>query len=143
MKEHELAIRPDGPNESAQTPEDPDSGKKGGAAGAGRDSAQLQPCSTPSRLSAEGAARIALRHALNDAASLPLHDRTAPNVYKVCDSSESIARYYAVHDPQAAWHVFLPWFDGAHEWSLRSTRVIAVSKDDGQILYDGSAHDEG
>lgn len=42
---------------------------------------------------------------------------------------------------EPAWYVFCPWNDG--HLMLRSSRVIAISKRTGRVLYDGSANDEG
>lgn len=44
---------------------------------------------------------------------------------------------------EPCWYVFAPWGDGLDGAVLRSSRVIAVSKITGAILYDDSAGDEG
>ncbi len=41
------------------------------------------------------------------------------------------------------WVIYAPWMDGKDGSTLRSSRVILVSKKSGEILYDGSANDEG
>lgn len=37
----------------------------------------------------------------------------------------------------------LLWNDSLDGMTIRSSRLILASKDDGRILYDGPAHDEG
>lgn len=44
---------------------------------------------------------------------------------------------------EPCWYVFAPWGDNLEEAMLRSSRVIAISKITGAILYDGAANDEG
>jgi hypothetical protein len=43
----------------------------------------------------------------------------------------------------SCWYAYAPWQDGLDGIMLRSSRVIAISKKTGAILYDGSANDEG
>ena len=68
--------------------------------------------------------------------------------YVGCDYSEAHA--YAkmpsncsIYNPPAesCWYVYVPWNDGI--FALRSSHVIAISKNTGKILYDGNAGDEG
>jgi hypothetical protein len=42
----------------------------------------------------------------------------------------------------ALWYVYVPWCDG---WdpTIRSSRVIVITKIGGRIIFDGSANDEG
>ena len=56
-----------------------------------------------------------------------------PNIY--------LPKGYAIDEP--CWYVFAPWGDNLEGTMLRSSRVIAVSKTNGAVLYDGSANDEG
>lgn len=49
--------------------------------------------------------------------------------------------YDAFHEPR--WFVEVPWGDEEFTTALRSTRVLVVGKHSGEILYDGSARDEG
>ena len=44
-------------------------------------------------------------------------------------------------DPGSCWNIMAPWGDDLT--TLRSSRVIVVSKITGAVLYDGSANDEG
>lgn len=45
---------------------------------------------------------------------------------------------------EPCWIIRAPWCDGKDDDStLRSSRVIMVSKASGKVLYDGSANDEG
>ncbi len=44
---------------------------------------------------------------------------------------------------ESCWVVYAPWFDGKDGKALRSSRIIMISKKSGEILYDGSANDEG
>jgi len=60
------------------------------------------------------------------------------NVYSVTDRRPTGA-YISHREP--AWFVYVPWADG--DFALRSSRVIAISKVGGRMLFDGSAGDEG
>lgn len=48
---------------------------------------------------------------------------------------------YGINLDQPCWYVFAPWADGM--LALRSSRVMVISRLTGEILYDGSAGDEG
>lgn len=50
-------------------------------------------------------------------------------------------RIYDINTGQPCWYVYAPWADKMPE--LRSSRVIIISRRNGQILYDGPAGDEG
>ena len=50
-------------------------------------------------------------------------------------------RSYVTYPNQPCWYVYAPWGDGRFE--LRSSRVIVISRETGNILYDGLAGDEG
>ncbi|MDO9446785.1 MAG: hypothetical protein Q7J20_02570 [Candidatus Nitrotoga sp.] len=50
-------------------------------------------------------------------------------------------RIYGINTDQPCWYVYVPWEDGM--LALRSSRVMVISRLTGQILYDGSAGDEG
>lgn len=54
---------------------------------------------------------------------------------------ERFAHPYGVNLDEPCWYVYAPWGDGL--LALRSSRVIIISRRDGQILYDGPAGDEG
>ena len=41
------------------------------------------------------------------------------------------------------WCIYAPWKDGLDGTMLRSSRILLVSKRTGEILFDGSAGDEG
>lgn len=45
--------------------------------------------------------------------------------------------------PEPCWWVVVPWSDGGGAPVLRSSRVIVVGRQSGNILYDGPAGDEG
>lgn len=45
--------------------------------------------------------------------------------------------------PEPCWWVQVPWDDGRGEISIRSSRVIVVGRQTGNVYYDGSAGDEG
>ena len=54
-------------------------------------------------------------------------------------------RPQAIYIPQVitdpCWYVYVPWGGGL--FMLRGSRVIAISRITGEILFDGSANDEG
>lgn len=59
-------------------------------------------------------------------------------------ASKVMPRFYSpdpVNEP--CWYVFAPWGDDLEGTVLRSSRIIAVSKKTGAVLYDGTANDEG
>lgn len=49
--------------------------------------------------------------------------------------------YYRPEEP--CWFICAPWNDGKDSSMLRSSRLILISKKTGDVLYDGSANDEG
>ena len=57
------------------------------------------------------------------------------------DKPAAMHIYNAPQEP--CWYVYVSWDDGNDMAALRSSRVVIVSKGTGQILYDGSAGDEG
>lgn len=44
---------------------------------------------------------------------------------------------------EPCWVICAPWKDGKDGTMLRSSRLILISRQTGEVLYDGSAHDEG
>lgn len=44
---------------------------------------------------------------------------------------------------EPCWYLFAPWQDGMDGKAIRSSRLLLLSKRSGEILYDGSANDEG
>lgn len=66
-----------------------------------------------------------------DSARLTIHDTQPDNCHL----------YNVPAEP--CWFVYAPWQEGKDDLGLRSSRVILVSKRNGAILFDGSAHDEG
>ena len=89
------------------------------------------------RLTKEEAGEIALAEALRTMGSAESKGERV-EIYRVTDQRPTGAY---MSDQEPAWFVYVPWFDGFS--GLRASRVIAVSKVDGRVLYDGSAGDEG
>ena len=59
-----------------------------------------------------------------------------------CHSREpESCRIYGLNLDQPCWYVYAPW--GDEKIALRSSRIIVISRLTGDILYDGSAGDEG
>lgn len=48
---------------------------------------------------------------------------------------------YSINTDQPCWYVYPPSAD--KQFKLRSSRVIIISRLNGEIIYDGSACDEG
>jgi hypothetical protein len=50
---------------------------------------------------------------------------------------------FRIYNPpkEPCWFIYAPWNDGKE--TLRSSRIILVSKETGRVLYDGDAGDEG
>ena len=88
-------------------------------------------------ISKEEAGEIALTEAMRTMGSAESKGERV-EIYRVTDQRPTGA-YMSDQDP--AWFVYVPWFDGFS--GLQASRVIAVSKIDGRVLYDGSAGDEG
>ncbi|SIR04120.1 hypothetical protein SAMN05920897_12811 [Alkalispirochaeta americana] len=44
---------------------------------------------------------------------------------------------------EPCWFISAPWNDGSDGLILRSSRLLLISKQTGEVLYDGSANDEG
>lgn len=44
---------------------------------------------------------------------------------------------------EPCWYVLCPWNDGEEFLRFRSQRLVVISKASGQVLYHGSANDEG
>jgi hypothetical protein len=61
---------------------------------------------------------------------------------RVVDGKPENARIYSP-PVEPCWYVHAPWGDGKDGHMLRSSRLMAVSKTSGRVLYDGSACDEG
>ena len=59
------------------------------------------------------------------------------------DECRARVRVYGLPSDEPGWVIYVPWGDGLDGQMLRSSRVIVVSKIDGRVVYDGSAHDEG
>lgn len=57
------------------------------------------------------------------------------------EKPENIILYNQPTEP--CWYIIAPWNDGLDGKILRSSHLIVISKISGQILYDGSANDEG
>jgi hypothetical protein len=61
--------------------------------------------------------------------------------FKCYSQKPDSCRIYGINTDQPCWYVYAPWADGM--LALRSSRVMVVSRLNGDILYDGSAGDEG
>jgi hypothetical protein len=61
--------------------------------------------------------------------------------FKCYSQKPDNCRIYGIKIDQPCWYVYAPWGDGL--LTLRSSRVIVISRRNGEILYDGSAGDEG
>lgn len=73
---------------------------------------------------------IAARAAMSHDGQFECHSRKPGN-----------CRLYGINTDQPCWYVYAPWADEMP--GLRSSRVIIISRRNGQILYDGPAGDEG
>lgn len=63
-------------------------------------------------------------------------------IYQI--SSHRMGNINVYNPPQKpCWYIFCSWGDDKDGVILRSSRLILVSKITGEILYDGSANDEG
>lgn len=68
------------------------------------------------------------------------------NGIPVCLSNPVYGRMpanFRIYNPpkEPCWFIYAPWNDGKE--TLRSSRIILVSKETGRVLYDGDAGDEG
>ena len=54
---------------------------------------------------------------------------------------DNVCLYQLPSEP--CWYVLAPWNDGKDGLMLRSSRMLIISKTTGNVLFDGSAHDEG
>ncbi|MCP5537545.1 MAG: hypothetical protein H7A51_15090 [Akkermansiaceae bacterium] len=77
------------------------------------------------------AMRIAMRHCQPELES-----------FKHCSASIDQLNIYC-KPTEPCWLIYAPWLDGRDREVLRSSRIIMVSKSSGEVLYDGSANDEG
>jgi hypothetical protein len=89
-------------------------------------------------ISKKDAEEIALRHVAAGLASA-VQKWDVPWAPRAIERPPNLACYGAPEVP--AWYIHTPWFDG--QVGLRSSRVLAISKSDGRVLYDGLANDEG
>lgn len=79
----------------------------------------------------KAAVRIAAEQCRPEASGLKCCSGLPPNVHVYTDPAEP------------CWCIHVPWGDGKDGTMLRSSRIILVSKQTGEILYDGSANNEG
>jgi len=63
--------------------------------------------------------------------------------FHIDDKAPSSCVIYKTWPDEPCWYVICPWNDGYDLQMLRSSRIIVISKKTGNVLYDGSAHDEG
>ena len=82
---------------------------------------------------------VGKREAINIAQTTAPHRPTPNSIHR--KKPENINVYNLPTEP--SWFIFMPWGDGKDETMLRSSRLMLVSKISGDVLYDGSAHDEG
>lgn len=61
---------------------------------------------------------------------------------KVVDFKDCRVIFYNLAAGEPLWVIYVPWGDGPGRWGVGASRVIMVSKIDGRVVYDGSAHDE-
>lgn len=61
--------------------------------------------------------------------------------FKFYSKKPDNCRLYGINTDQPCWYVYPPSEEGS--FALRSSRVIVISRLNGEILYDGSAGDEG
>ncbi|MDO8369868.1 MAG: hypothetical protein Q7S71_04055 [Candidatus Nitrotoga sp.] len=76
--------------------------------------------------------------------ALAIAARALPNhggQFKCYSQKPDNCRIYGINTDQPCWYIYVPWEDGM--LSLRSSRVLVISRLTGKILYDGSAGDEG
>lgn len=64
-----------------------------------------------------------------------------PAEFKCYGKKPERCRIYGLNPADPCWYVYAPWSD--EQTVLRSSRVIVISRMTGEILYDGSAGDEG
>jgi hypothetical protein len=89
-------------------------------------------------ISKKDAEDIALRHVATSLRNA-VQKWDVPWAPRAIERPSKLAFYVAPGVP--AWYIHTPWLDG--HVALRSSRVLAISKSDGRVLYDGSANDEG
>lgn len=63
------------------------------------------------------------------------------NQFKCYSKKPESCRIYVTYPEQPCWYVYIP--SGDSPCILRNSRVIVISRLTGEILYDGSACDEG
>ena len=71
------------------------------------------------------------------ARALPIHG----GQFKCYSQKPDNCRIYGIKTDQPYWYIYVPWEDGM--LTLRSSRVMVISRLTGKILYDGLAGDEG
>jgi hypothetical protein len=78
-----------------------------------------------------------------DEALTVFHKRHPSQIVRELEITDTLPDGCAVYAcPKDCWFVrFLTVYDEPH--TLRSSRLVAVSKTTGEILFDGSANDEG
>lgn len=74
---------------------------------------------------------IARQRCTQEPESFRIYRGLPPNVH-ICNQPE-----------EPCWFICAPWNEGKDGAMLRSSRLILISKQTGEVLYDGSAHDEG
>ena len=65
--------------------------------------------------------------------------RVEPRIFDITDSLPSNCAPYGA--PKDCWYIFCSY--DPTSYCLRSSRLICVSKTTGEVIYDGSAQDEG
>ena len=70
------------------------------------------------------------------------HCQPALDEFQHHKDSEGLPGVYS-KPSEPCWIVHAPWMDGLDGKCLRPSRVLMISKRNGNVLYDGSAQDEG
>ena len=65
--------------------------------------------------------------------------RVTPSIYKITDSLPSNCAIWG--SPKNCWYVFYSY--NLNPNVIESSSVMCISKETGEILYNGSANDEG
>ena len=71
-------------------------------------------------------------------------DQCTPKPEAFCVYGSKPTNVYIYNLPEEpCWFIYTPWNDGKDGYMLRSSHLMLISKLNGEVLYDGSAHDEG
>jgi hypothetical protein len=77
-----------------------------------------------------------------DEALALFHERHPPATVEGFRITDTLPDNCAVYNPPTnCW--FILFSESPFQWRLQSSRLVAISKSTGEIVYDGSANDEG